>query len=155
MSLRWMLATIHLLGLGIGLGAVWARARALRGDLDLAGLRRVFYADTWWGVAAVVWIVTGLIRAFGGLEKGAAYYVHNHLFQAKMGGLILILILELAPMLGLIRWRIAAGRGGAVDTSRAHRFATISRIQAALLVLMVLAAAGMARGYGAASSVGP
>lgn len=43
---RWLLASIHLLGFGIALGAVWARALALRKPLDLAGIRRVLYADT-------------------------------------------------------------------------------------------------------------
>jgi len=72
MVIRWVLAASHLLALGIGLGAVWARGRALRNQLDGTGLRRVFYADTWWGIAAMVWIGTGLVRAFAGFEKGSA-----------------------------------------------------------------------------------
>jgi len=84
MTLRWLLAAVHLLALGVGLGAVWARGRALKGELDAAGLRRAFYADTWWGVAAILWIGTGLARAFGGFEKGSFYYLHNHFFWAKM-----------------------------------------------------------------------
>jgi putative membrane protein len=150
MSLRWLLAAAHLMGLGVGLGAVWARARALQGELDAARLRQVFYADSWWGIAAVIWIATGLWRLFGGLEKGTAYYLHNYLFWVKMACLALILILEIAPMTGLIRWRMKAARGEVVDTSRAKRFAVISMIQAILVVLMVLAATGMARGYGSA-----
>jgi putative membrane protein len=149
--LRWIVAAVHLLALGLGLGAVWARARALQSELDAAGLRRVFYADSWWGAAAAVWIATGLLRAFAGLEKGSAYYLHNHLFWAKMGLLALILLLEIGPMVTLIRWRLALARGEPVDTHLASRFARISLLQAALVMLMVLAATGMARGYGAAA----
>src|SRR6266487_5458290 len=105
MTIRWLLAAVHLLALGLGLGAIWARGRALRGELDPAGLRRAFYADTWWGVAAVLWIGTGLVRAFGGFEKGSFYYLHNHFFWGKMGLLAAILILELGPMIALIQWR--------------------------------------------------
>lgn len=47
MILRWLFAALHLLALGVGLGAVWARGRALRGELDEAGLRRAFSADAW------------------------------------------------------------------------------------------------------------
>ena len=148
MSIRWLFAALHLLGLGLGLGAVWARGRALRGELDVTGLRRVFYADTWWGIAALVWIGTGLVRAFGGLEKGSAYYLHNHLFWGKMTLLLMILILELSPMVTLIRWRTQVARGELPDIRAAPRFARISFLQAALVVLMVLAATGMARGYG-------
>lgn len=149
--LRWIVAAVHLLALGLGLGAVWARRRALQSELDAAGLRRVFYADSWWGAAAAVWIATGLLRAFAGLEKGSAYYLHNHLFWAKMGLLALILLLEIGPMVTLIRWRRAVARGEPVDTHLASRLARISFLQAALVMLMVLAATGMARGYGAAT----
>ena len=64
MLIRWLAAALHLLPLGIGLGAVWIRGRAPRLTLDVSGLRRVFSADTLWGVAAVLWIGTGLLRAF-------------------------------------------------------------------------------------------
>jgi len=149
MLVRWLFAALHLLALGIGLGAIWARARALRAPLDApAGLRRVFYADTWWGIAAIVWIGTGLTRLLAGLEKGTSYYVHNDFFLAKMALLVLILILELWPMMTLIRWRIQLGRGETVGTGAAAAIARISTIQAILIILMVLAATAMARGLG-------
>jgi putative membrane protein len=151
MIIRWLFAALHLLALGIGLGAIWARARALQGPLDPTGLRRAFYADTWWGIAAALWIATGLMRAFGGLEKGAAYYLHNHVFWAKMGLLGAILVLEVWPMLTLIRWRVLTARGGQPVTSSAPRLAAISYLQAALVALMILAATAMARGYGAST----
>lgn len=151
MELRWVLAALHLLGLGIGLGAVWARRRALLGPLDPPGLRRVFYADAWWGASAGLWIATGLLRAFGGFEKGAAYYLHNHLFLTKMGLLVAILFLEMGPMMGLIRWRRELARGLAPETGRAAAYARTSLVQAILVVLMVILATGMARSVGAAS----
>ena len=148
MLVRWLFAALHLLGLGIGLGAVWARARALRGPLDPAGLRRVFYADGWWGVAAAIWIGTGLVRVIGGLEKGMDYYLQNHVFWGKMALLLVILVLEVPPMVTLIRWRVLLARGEMPDTRLAGRFARISYVQAILVLLMVLAATAMARGIG-------
>ncbi len=151
MLLRWLFAALHLLGLGIGLGAVWARARALRGPLDVTGLRRVFYADGWWGVAAAIWIGTGLVRVIGGLEKGMEYYLRSHVFWGKMALLLAILVLEVPPMMAFIRWRVQVARGELPDTALAERFARISYVQAALVLLMVLAATAMARGIGVAS----
>jgi len=148
MALRWIFAALHLLALGIGLGAVWARGRALRSQLDTSGVRRVLYADTWWGIAAFVWIATGLVRAFGGLEKGAVYYLHNHVFWTKMVLLGAILVLEFAPMVAFMQWRRALKRGEQPDTHAAARFARISVVQAVLVIFMVLAATAMARGYG-------
>lgn len=142
-------ATLHLLALAIGFGAVWARGRALSGVVDAAALKRALYADNFWGVAAVLWLATGLPRAFMGLEKGSAYYLHNLAFHGKMGLFLLIFALELWPMVTLIRWRIRLGRGEMPDVTPARAFARISYGQVALLVLMVLAAAAMARGIGA------
>lgn len=148
MWIRWIFAAVHLLALGIGLGAVWARGRALRGPLGAEGLKRVFYADTFWGIAALLWIGTGLVRAFGGLEKGTDYYLHQPMFHAKMGLLGLVLALEIWPMATLIRWRVRSGRGLELDTHSAPTFARISEVQAVLVLLMVLAATAMARGLG-------
>jgi putative membrane protein len=149
MMLRWLLASLHLLGLGLGLGAVWVRGRGLRGPLDPAGLRRVFLADTVWGLAALLWIGTGLWRLLGGTEKPTDYYLHSHAFMTKMALLLLILALELRPMITLIRWRTRVGRGELPDTRLAPLLARISFIQAGIVVLMVFAATAMARGlYG-------
>ncbi len=147
MPLRWLAAALHLLALGFGPGAVWARARALGSTLDRAGLQRVFYADNWWGIAAVLWIVTGLFRLFGGLEKDPSYYFNNRIFWIKMALLAVILLLEAGPMITLIRWRIRLSRGGVPDTGAALRLARISYLEAALVMLMVLAATAIARGY--------
>jgi putative membrane protein len=146
MMLRWLLASFHLLGLGVGLGAVWVRGRGLKGTLDLSGLRRVFLADSVWGVAALLWIGTGLWRLLGATEKPTAYYLHNHIFMTKMGLLILILVLEFWPMTTLIRWRVRVGRGELPDTRVAPLLARISFAQAWVVVLMVFVATAMARG---------
>jgi putative membrane protein len=148
MLVRWLFAALHLLGLGVGLGAVWARARALRGPLDPAGLQRVFYADGWWGAAAGIWIGTGLVRVIAGLEKGMEYYLQNHVFWGKMTLLLAILVLEVSPMMTLVRWRAQVRRGETPDTRLAGRFASVSYLQVVLVLLMVLAATAMARGIG-------
>jgi putative membrane protein len=148
MILRWILAALHLLALGIGLGAVWARGRALQGVLDTHELQRVFRADALWGGAAALWISTGVWRLLGGLEKSTSYYLQNHVFLTKMGLLLAILVLEVRPMVTLIRWRRASAMGHPLDAAAARSMATISFVQAGLVVLMVLAATAMARGIG-------
>lgn len=146
--IRWTVAALHLLGLGLGLGAIWSRRRALQNPSDPVNLKRALYADTLWGIAALVWISTGLARAFAGLEKGSAYYLANEAFWLKMGLLALVLILEIWPMVTLIRWRIQLSRGETIDTRNAGRFARISALQAVLVVAMVFAATAMSRGLG-------
>lgn len=144
--LRWLLASVHLLALGIGLGSVVARALALRSRDLHAHLPRVFLADGLWGLAALLWISTGAWRAFGGVEKGTAYYLQSNAFWIKMALLALILILEIWPMTTLMRWRRNRPEPGSPDLSPAPRLATLSLVQAALVVGMVFAATAMARG---------
>lgn len=144
--LRLLLAATHLLALGIGLGAVWARGRALRGIVDNAALRRAFAADAWWGIAAVLWLATGLTRLLAG-EKSVEYYVRNPLFHLKMGLFLLVLALEIWPMITLIRWRRALGRNQTPAFGSAHRIARISTIEAFIIVIIVFVATALARGY--------
>ena len=143
-----VVSSLHLLALAIGLPAVFLRGRALKGQLDADGLRRLLAADNAWGVAAVLWIVTGLLRAFGGLEKGTDFYLRSPLFWTKMALFLLILLLEVRPMVTFIHWRIQLGRGLSVDTFVARRLYTLNHIELALVVVMVFVAGMMARGIG-------
>jgi putative membrane protein len=150
MIIRWIFAALHLLALGIGLGAISQRGRNLRGPLDPDGIRRVLHADNLWGLAAVLWIVTGLVRAFGGLEKGTAYYLNSSAFWIKMGLLIVILLLEIWPAVTFVRWRIQMARGQTVEIAPGlpSRLAAISLGQAVLVTAMIFAATALARGLG-------
>jgi len=147
MLLHWFIATLHLLALPLGLSAVWVRSRALRRVRNVTDLPAVFVADNLWAVAAVLWILSGLLRAFGGLEKGTAYYLHDHAFYLKMALLVIVLLLEVRPMVTLIRWRIQLQHKAPIDTAAASMLARSSAIQAGLVVLMVCAATAVARGY--------
>ncbi|HOZ41816.1 MAG TPA: DUF2214 family protein [Flavobacteriales bacterium] len=146
MGLSYLLATLHLLILAIGIAAVFARWRALRDLKSAADLRAVFLADNWYGVAAVGWVVTGLWRAFGGLEKGSEFYLESHWFIGKMGLFALVFLLELLPMITLVRWRIDRRKGRSSALDRAPLLARLTLAQIPLLVLMVGMATAMARG---------
>ncbi|HET9854917.1 MAG TPA: DUF2214 family protein [Methylomirabilota bacterium] len=141
-----VVSSLHVLALAIGLPAVFLRGRALKGPLDADGVRRLLAADNVWGVAAVLWIVTGLLRAFAGLEKGTDFYLRSPLFWTKMILFLLILVLEIRPMITFIGWRMRLGRGLPVDTAPAQGLYTLNHIELALVVVMVFVASMMARG---------
>jgi putative membrane protein len=146
MTLRWLLAAVHLLALVIGSGAICIRAWSLRTTLTEDRLRTVFRADSLWGLAALLWVGTGVWRAFGGLEKGAAYYLGSTAFWIKMALLAAILVLEVRPMITLIRWRGAVKRGQLREINDAALLSRISMVQLVLVGAMVFAATAMARG---------
>lgn len=144
-----IVSALHLLALAIGLPSVFLRGRALKRPLDREGLARLFAADNVWGIAAVLWLVTGLVRAFGGLEKGSAFYLASRLFWLKLALFTLVVALEVWPMLTFIRWRRAFRRGAIPDTSGAPALAHVNHAEMALVVIIVFVASFMARGFGA------
>lgn len=155
--LQVTLAALHLLALGLGLVGAGPRAQflaqAARATPRGEALRQAFAADARWGFAALLWIGTGLWRLLAETEKSVGYYMRNPLFHAKMGLLAAILLLELWPMVTLIRWRVAIRRGADPDVvaapRAARRIAAVSTVQSVLVVIMIFLAVGMARGFGA------
>jgi putative membrane protein len=142
-----IVSAFHLLALAIGLPSVIRRGRELGGTLDAASFRRLLAADNLWDIAALLWIVTGILRAFGGLEKGTQFYVHSTLFWIKLGLFIALLSLESWPMLTFIKWRIELGMGQRPNTSRVRALRMINDVEVALVVGIVFVASFMARGF--------
>jgi putative membrane protein len=141
-----VVAALHYLALALGLPAVFLRGRALKGPLDEAGLQRVFAADTAWGIAALLWVATGLLRVFGGLEKGSGFYLSNATFHLKIGLFVIVLILEIWPMITFIRWRRARKAGRPVDGGARALLVWINHAETGIVVLIVFVATMMARG---------
>jgi putative membrane protein len=140
-----LLSAIHVLTLALGLGAVFARGRALARPLDEEGWRRLLAADSAWGVAAALWIGFGLARVFfGGRTPG--FYWHNGFFWVKLALFALVFVLELGPMVTFTRVRSARKRGAALPPVSVAAFRRINSIEIALVVTIVVAAAFMARG---------
>jgi putative membrane protein len=146
MNTAYLLSVLHLLTFGLGFGSCWARAVALKRVKDNSGMDAVFLADNLWGLSALLWIVTGLWRAFGGLEKGTDYYLGNTAFQIKIGLFILIFMIELRPMVTFIKWRMMYKRGETIDLTPAPALARLSYIELILLIPIVFMAAAMSRG---------
>ncbi len=150
--LRVALAVVHLLALGIGLPAIYARSRHLAhvGRRENA-LSQSLTADNWWGISAFLWLGSGLWRDLAGTEKGWSYYLDQPVFWIKMGLFAAIFALEVWPMVTLIRWRLDLSRGETPDANVLQRyggvFARISAVQTVLLVAMVECATLLARGY--------
>jgi putative membrane protein len=143
-----ILSAFHVLALALGLPAIFLRTRALGRMPDPGAYPMLFAADNVWGLAAVMWLVTGLWRAFGGVEKGATFYLDSQMFWLKMGLFALVLVLEILPMLTLIRWRMLIRRRRVPDFGIAPTLRTISALEVVIVVAIPFVAALMARGFG-------
>ena len=143
-----VLSALHLIALAIGAPAVVMRGRALKGPMDDVHVARATTADAFWGIAGLLWVATGLLRAFGGFEKGTDYYLHNPFFHAKLGLIGLLLVLEILPAMNLMKWRVARARGEKPDTSSARTLFVINHVELAIVGVIVFVAAFMARWTG-------
>lgn len=145
-----LLSALHVLALGVGLGSVFMRGRflrALRAGPDPRALDGFFAADTLWGVAAALWLLTGLGRAFGHVEKEPGFYLRNGFFWIKMALFVSVVALEIWPMLTFIRWRIARKNGTPLPKlDRLGALVRVGDLETALVVLIPFVAAAMARG---------
>ncbi len=147
-----LIASLHFLALGIGLGSVFMRGRYFKAlaenpnsELDL---KRLIIADNFWGVGALLWILTGAGRAFGGLEKGTEWYLHNPLFHLKMTLFILVFVLEMMPMVALIKARVRTGKGKphGMTAEKLKLYRRLNHFEAMLVFIIIFVASAMARG---------
>jgi putative membrane protein len=153
--LRAALSALHILALPLGFASLFLRDLRLReltkGRGDTATRASLLRADNVWGIAAILWIATGLTRAFGGLEKTPGFYLRNKFFWVKMALFALVFVLEIRPMVTFIKWRIARKRGeaavaAAVATSPLDLFVRLNDAEVVLILVIPFVAALMARG---------
>jgi putative membrane protein len=140
-----LLSAIHVLTLALGLGAVFARGRALAHPLDDAGWQRLLVADNLWGVAAGLWLASGLGRVFFG-GKELTFYSRNGFFWVKLSLFAFVVALELMPMITFIRVRSALRHRTPMPRFSVEAYRRINSIEVGFVVVIVFVASFMARG---------
>jgi putative membrane protein len=145
MILAALLSAIHLLTLVLGAGALFARGRALSRPLDDEGWGRLLAADNAWGIAAVLWIASGLARVYLG-GKQPAFYWHNGFFWIKLALFGAVFALEIAPMSTFLRVRQARRQGLTLPQFSLEAYRRVNAVEFALVIMIVFVAAFMARG---------
>ncbi|HEX5280551.1 MAG TPA: DUF2214 family protein [Micropepsaceae bacterium] len=117
-------------------------------DLTVRDLPRFAKVDLRYGILAGAILIVGFSRATFA-AKGWAYYSHNWMFWAKIGTFAFIALLSIVPTISIFRWRRAALDAAYLIPAkelqhvRGHLY-----FEALLFPLLLIFAAGMARGYG-------
>ena len=122
----------------------------LRKSLPRDRVTQLQVVDRWYGIAAGLVIVTGLLLVFFG-EKGATYYAHNAIFWTKMTLFVMIALISILPTVAFLRWNKRLGADGSVTLEDAEygRLRGLVWLQIGLLALLPLCAALMANGLSA------
>lgn len=119
----------------------------LKKSLSREGVAQLQGIDRYYGIAAGLVIITGLLLVFFG-AKGPAYYAHNAIFWIKMALFVSVALISIAPTVAFLRWnqRRAADGSIVLDDGEYRRLRALLWAQIGLFVLIPLCAALMANG---------
>ena len=137
----------HLFAFGL-VGMLMAQWALLRGAPTEAVLGRLARYDLWYGVCALGLVVVGVGRVLHGL-KSTAFYIDNPVFWLKIGAFVAVGLISIMPTVQYRRWRAAAACC-LPDSRLWTRVRQCVVVELHLLSVVMIAAALMARGIGAA-----
>ncbi len=148
MAVDLILAILHHV-LVFGLMAIIAIEMVMvRAEIRGREIGRLARIDMFYGIAATLIVVVGVLRVFFGI-KGAGYYWVSPSFWAKMAAFVLVGLLSIIPTMRIARWRRAAEADPIYSPPLAEvqRVRRMIHIEAGLFLLIPVFAAAMARNY--------
>jgi putative membrane protein len=121
----------------------------IRNELTLASARSIARADIVYGVAAGTVLIVGFLRVHF-FEKGSEYYYHSAPFITKLTLFLLIGLVSIYPTIVFLKWGkpLKEGRLPQVPPEQLRKLRVILHLEQVGIVMMLLAAALMARGIG-------
>jgi putative membrane protein len=144
-----VLAVLHFVLIFALVGILGAEAGLVHEGMDGMQASRVAVLDRSYGAAAGLLLMVGFLRVFYG-TKGAAFYLENPVFWAKIAAFMLIAGLSILPTVRFFAWQRRARkepgfRPAAADVRSVRR---LIEAQAVVLLVIPLLAGLVARGYG-------
>lgn len=144
-----LLAFVHHLAAFLIFAVVAVELSATKSELTLTSARTILRMDAVYGIVAMVVLVAGFVRVFY-TEKGPAYYFHDAYFIVKLVAFVLVGLLSIYPTMKFLGWRKAVRQQQvpAFDAGTRRTVRLVLHVELTLLVVMMLCAALMARGFG-------
>lgn len=144
-----LLAYFHYSAIFLFFAFLTVEAMLLRNPLDASTTRLIARVDMWYFAAAILTVVSGLMRLFWG-AKGVGFYSGNPVFHIKTGLVIAVGILSFPPTMQYIRWAKRLDEDEQSLPPEAERLwaRRIVMIEVHLASLVPLAGVFMARGIG-------
>jgi putative membrane protein len=144
-----LMAFLHHLAAFTVVASLAVEVALFRPPLSLLQARRLQGTDRLFGAAATLVLVVGMLRvAF--FEKGPAYYWHDTFFLMKFGAFVLATLISIYPTITFFSWNrsLKAGMAPEVPAERARRVRLCLMLELAAILVILLCAALMARGFG-------
>jgi len=144
-----LMAFAHHLAAFTLVAALAVEVALFKPPLSLLQARRLLRTDLVFGASAGVLLVVGLLRV-AYFEKGAAYYWHDSFFLAKLAAFLLAALISVYPTLTFLSWSrtLKGGEAPGICPRTAQRVRTCLMLELTAIVVILLCAAFMARGFG-------
>ncbi|AFZ53988.1 DUF2214 family protein [Cyanobacterium aponinum UTEX 3222] len=142
-------AYFHYLSIGVIFASLAIEFLTLKEKLTTKEAWRIVWADSAYGAAAVVILITGILRVLY-FAKDTAYYMHQPVFWAKIALYFIVGTVSLYPTISFILWVKSLLEDKAPEISL-NKYKILKGIIAFELVgftLIPLMASMMARGIG-------
>ena len=117
--------------------------------LSLVQVRRLLRTDNLYGASAAVVLIVGLLRV-AYFEKGPGYYWHDVFFLLKFAAFLVAALISIYPTLVFLSWKptLKAGTAPEISADRTRRVRLCLMLELTLILVILLCAALMARGFG-------
>src|SRR5215471_6760628 len=142
-------AYLHFLGMMTLMATLVAEHVTLHAQMPPVHIQRLARTDLFYGIAAGVVFLTGLLR-FAYFGKGIHFYLGNPVFYVKVGMFLLVALISVYPTMRFLAWRKMLKQGDlpALDPYTVTRLRIVIRFELGLLMVIPLLAVLMARGIG-------
>ena len=149
MTLEAILAYLHLLAILTMVVFIASEAALCRVEwMNPAVVERLARVDMVYGIAAVMVLITGLVRTWLGV-KGSAWYWTNPLLHIKLTLFIIVGVTSIFPTMTFLRWRKTLRATGSLPAqAEIKKTRKLVMIQAHLIAVIPLFAVFLARGFG-------
>ncbi|WP_310389751.1 DUF2214 family protein [Roseateles sp.] len=149
MNLEALLAYLHIAAILSLVVFISSQAALCRVEwLNAAVVRRLVVLDKIYLSAAALILASGLARSIWGI-KSAAWYVGQPLWWAKLGLLLLLLLLSIKPSMAFRRWLLQLEAQGRLPLEQEIKAVRAQIMRTAHLLLLIPAAGVLlARGLG-------
>jgi putative membrane protein len=144
-----LMAFLHHLAAFTVVAALAVEVALFKPPLTVTQARRLQRADMIFGIAAGAVLVIGLLRV-AYFEKGPQYYWHDAFFLMKFAAFVVAALISIYPTVVFLSWNKAlkAGTPPEITLERTGSVRMCLMLELAALVLILLGAALMARGFG-------
>ncbi|MCA6079070.1 DUF2214 family protein [Fulvivirga sedimenti] len=144
-----LLAYAHYLSILLVISSLVVEAFVFTKEMGLREMKILQRADTLYGIAALLVLLTGFVRVYY-YGKGSEYYFGNAVFLTKLSLFIVVGLLSIYPTVAFLRWRKLdkPEEGIKLPDKEYRKIRHFILLEVILVLTLPLLAALMARGIG-------